>query len=217
MDRSLGTLREKSNGPGIDDGREMGASMDSLEPPVPLLDPDEARHRAAQAQIPDALAELNVFRLLLNRPRLAKATADLLLSLLFGAQLEARLRELIIMRVAWITGSEYEWAQHWRIATQAGVSEADLVGVRAGVSHEGFGPQDRAVLKAVDEVGIGGAVSQTTLAELRRLLGEDAAIEAVAAVGAWAMVSTLLRSFDVPLEEGTPGWPPDGVDPSRTI
>lgn len=187
--------------------------MNGLDPSVPLLDPDEAHTAAAQVKVPEALAELNVFRLLLRRPRLAKGTAELLLSLLFGAEVDARLRELIIMRVAWMTGSEYEWAQHWRIATEAGLSEADLLGVRDWVGHDGFGPSDTVVLKAVDEVGANGSVSGATLAELRRLVGDDAALEAVATIGTWTMVSTLLRSFDVPLEDGMSAWPPDGLEP----
>ncbi|MHB1785026.1 MAG: carboxymuconolactone decarboxylase family protein [Acidimicrobiales bacterium] len=182
---------------------------------IPMLAPGEAQAVAEEAKVPGALAELNIFRLLLRRPRLAKGTAELLLSLLFGAELDAGLRELIIMRVAWVSGSDYEWAQHWRIATDLGVTEADLVGVRDWRVHGAFGPEQIAVLRAVDEVSADGSVSPEAVADLVRLLGEEAALEAVTAIGAWSMISIVLRSLEVPLEAGVADWPPDGRVPRQ--
>ena len=58
-------------------------------------------------------AKLNIFRTLLHRPAVAKAISDLLLSLLLDSELSHRLRELVIMRIGWVTGCDYEWTQHW--------------------------------------------------------------------------------------------------------
>ena len=149
-----------------------------------MLEAAAALEAGVAAGVPEQLAGLNIFRLLLRRPRLAKATSDLLLSLLFGGRLDPRLRELVIMRMGWATGSVYEWTQHWRIATEAGVPADDLLAVRRWRDHPGFGPAERAVLAATDEVVAGGAVSPDTLGSLRRELGDDAALEAVAAVAA---------------------------------
>ena len=57
-----------------------------------------------QLGIPAILADRNIFRLLLRRPTLAKAVNELLYSLLYGAELDDRLRELVIMRIAWVSG-----------------------------------------------------------------------------------------------------------------
>jgi hypothetical protein len=38
-------------------------------------------------------------------------------------------------------------------------------------------------------------------------------VEFVSTIGTWRMVSTLLKSFDVPLDEGLMPWPPDGTEP----
>jgi hypothetical protein len=38
-------------------------------------------------------------------------------------------------------------------------------------------------------------------------------LELVSAVGLWRMVSTHLRSLEVPLEDGVTAWPPDGRGP----
>jgi len=180
---------------------------------IPLLGADEALGRAAAAGVPDMLARLHVFRLLLRRPPLAKGVADLLLSLLAGAALDVRRRELIILRVAWRTASAYEWGQHWRIASDLGLPVDDLAAVRHWDDADCFGPEDRLVLQAVDEVVEHGQVAPATVGSLVGRLGEDAALEAVAAVAAWSMVSTLLRSCAVPLEPDLEWWPPDGIGP----
>ncbi|MHB1444448.1 MAG: carboxymuconolactone decarboxylase family protein [Acidimicrobiales bacterium] len=181
-----------------------------------LVDAESALAAAIGVGVPEPLARLNVFRLLLSRPRLARASSDLLLSLLFGAELDARLRELIIMRVAWTTGSAYEWAQHWHIATDAGVSPAELVGVRDWWDH-GFDPAAAAVLAAADEVTGQGEAAPETVERLGALLGEDATLEAVATAAVWTMISTLLRSFAVPLEDDLDAWPPDGLGPEDAV
>jgi len=121
----------------------------------------------------------------------------------------------VIMRVAWTTRSAYEWAQHYRIATDLGVSQGDLTGVR-DPERWSFDPQAVAVIKAADEVARHGEVEVGTVELLRQLLGDDAALEVVAAIATWTMVSTLLRSFRVPLDPDLVAWAPDGRGPEGT-
>ncbi len=40
-------------------------------------------------------------------------------------------------------------------------------------------------------------------------------LELVGVIGAWRMVSSWLRSLEVPLEPGTEPWPPDGISPAN--
>jgi alkylhydroperoxidase family enzyme len=178
------------------------------------LSSEDAAAAAGRSGVYSALAELNVFRLLLRQESLAKAVNDLLLSLLAGKHLSHRLRELIIMRVGWATGSSYEWTQHWRIALGMGVAEDELLALRDWPNTDMFGPAEQAVLRAVDDVLAHGAISASTWHECRAQLdSEEALLELVAAVGAWQMVSVLLRSVEVPLEDGVSDWPPDGRTP----
>jgi alkylhydroperoxidase family enzyme len=194
--------------------------MSAGQPPegarIELLGPDEAQARAAVAGLPPGLAELNVFRGLLQHPVYARWISDLLMGLLAAEHLDARLRELVIMRIGWVTGSEYEWAQHWRIAQVLGVSPADLAAVRRWREHAGFGPAERAVLAATDEVLQNGTVSDATWNACTEDLSSDPRIlvELIGAIGAWQMISVLLRTLAVPLEDPSSPWPPDGTLPS---
>jgi len=184
---------------------------------VELLSAEAAKKAAEEVDLPAPFADLNVFRLLLHRPRTAKAMSDLLISLLFGGDLDDRLRELVIMRIGWATGSDYEWTQHWTLALERfGCTEEDLLSVRNWREASCFGDLERAVLGAVDEVLETGTLAKESFAGCVALLGNNASIELVAAVGTWSMISKLARSLEIPLEEGVASWPPTGV-PSPAV
>jgi len=91
----------------------------------------------------------------------------------------------------------------------------DLLGVRDWRAHPGFGPVERAVLAATDEVVSDCAMSAGTWAACTRELGSDPAVlvEFVAAVAAWRMIASIAHSLDVPPEDGVSSWPPDGLEP----
>jgi alkylhydroperoxidase family enzyme len=113
--------------------------MPSSEARVPRLPVDEAKAAADEAGVPDYMAELAIFQVLLNHPKLASGLNDLLARMLWQGELDTRLRELAIMRIAWLTACEYEWSQHWRVAQGLGVSADDLAGVRDWHSYKAFG------------------------------------------------------------------------------
>ncbi len=182
---------------------------------IPRLAPDAARVAAAAAGIPEFMADLSVFQVLLHSPKAAAALNGMLQGLLWEGTLDARLRELVIMRLGWGTGSEYEWTQHWRVARQLGVEEADLLAVRDWRDSDRFGPVERAVLAATDDVIATGVISADSWALCAEELEDPALlVELVVAIGNWQLFSSLLRSLQVPLEDGVAPWPPDGQAPS---
>src|ERR1700722_8136423 len=124
--------------------------------------------------------------------------------MLWHGALNSRRREMVIMRMGWLAACLFEWPQHWRVASGLGVPESDLFGVRDWRAYEGFGPTERAVLAATDDVVRDGAVSAENWAACERELGGDnrVLIELVTAIGAWRMVASILRSLNVPLEDG---------------
>lgn len=185
------------------------------EPRVPRLPVEEAKAAADEAGVPNYMAELAIFQVLLNHPTLARAINDLLATMLWHGSFDTRLRELAIMRIGWLTGSDYEWTQHWRVALGLNVPAEDLIGVRNWQAHNGFGPTERAVLSAVDDVVRDGAVSAQSWSACERELSGDPAvlIEMVTAIGAWRMIASILHSLKVPLEDGVDSWPPDGQSP----
>jgi 4-carboxymuconolactone decarboxylase len=181
---------------------------------IELLDGETARKTAEEVKMIAQFADLNIFRVLLHRPKTAKALSDLLVSLLFGGELDDRLRELLIMRIGWSTGSDYEWTQHWSIAqNQFGCTEKDLLEVRDWRASEHFGEKEKLVLSAVDQLLETGDLAEETFGQCAERFGRNATIELVTAVGAWRLVSKLTKALEIPLEEGIASWPPDGKQP----
>lgn len=188
-------------------------------PRVPMLSIEEAQKRGAEIGLSEALCSLSVFRVLLQHPTLAKNVGTLLMGLLFeGNVLDARLRELIIMRLGWATGSDYEWTQHWRVALMVGMSEEEVLAVRDWQSAKNLTAADRAVLQATDDTLQLGAISSTTWKLLEaHLATPQERVELVLAIGNWRLFSQLLLSLQIPLEEGVASWPPDGKVPAAAI
>lgn len=185
---------------------------------IPRIEPlpvEAALSAAGEVEVLSQLAELNIFRTLLKHPKLAKIINDLLLTLLYtGNQLSVRARELLIMRIGWVTGCDYEWTQHWRVALDAGLTEEELVAVKHWREADCFDAVDRAVLAATDETLADGCISAGTWEQCAELLGSEAELlELPAAIGCWRLVSQLARSVDIQLEDGVASWPPDGIPP----
>lgn len=189
--------------------------MTANNPRVAMLTLDEANSAARAAGISEQMATLSVFRVLLRHPVLAEELASTLTTLLFrGNELDARLRELIIMRIGWRTASVYEWTQHWRVARGLDIPEVDLAATRDWRNTTILSEADKAVLQATDDTLDNGMISDKTWeACCRHFATEAERIELVIAIGNWTMFSQLLKSLRIPLEDGIAAWPPDGKHP----
>ena len=93
--------------------------------------------------------------------------------------------------------------------------ERDLLAVRDWRTAEHLGDAERAVLAATDDTLQNGTITDESWSACRAALDDDAVlVELVAAIGNWRMFSALLRSLDVPLEDGVEPWPPSGEAPA---
>jgi 4-carboxymuconolactone decarboxylase len=181
--------------------------------PVPL---EEARRLGRELGVDNAQASRGAFRMLAHHPDLLRQVFGLLTMLATRNKLESRLRELMIMRIGWTTGSDYEWFQHYRIGkAQAGLTDAEFIAVRDWRNSAIFSAADRAVLAAVDDTRDHGKISDAVWAECEKQFREPAVlVEMVVAIGNWLMFSQLLQTLRVPIEAGATPWPPDGKAPA---
>jgi alkylhydroperoxidase family enzyme len=69
-----------------------------------------------------------------------------------GGKLPRADAELVILRVAVLAPSEYEWGHHERIARRVGLDRAAIERVRDGADAAGWSPRQVAILRAVDEL-----------------------------------------------------------------
>jgi alkylhydroperoxidase family enzyme len=179
---------------------------------VPMVPLERARELGEAMGLPARRTQSEAFRTLANNPGVARVAYNQLIQLLESNKLDTRLRELMIMRIGWVTGSVYEWTQHWRVATAAGIPPEDILAVRDWRASPRLTAADRAILAATDECLAGQAISDAAWAEVAKHVtdpGEQ--VELVIAMGNWMMFSLLFRNLRIPLAAAVAPWPPDGL------
>jgi 4-carboxymuconolactone decarboxylase len=130
------------------------------------------------------------------------AFADMLAS--SDSVLDPVTRELLILRVAWRTRSGYEWSQHRRMGAEAGLSEAQLAAVLEGADADVWTPNERTLLRAVDEMIDQFAVSPDTWEGLTASFGSAEVFELLFVIGGYLCLATVLNSIGLqaPLPQG---------------
>jgi 4-carboxymuconolactone decarboxylase len=123
----------------------------------------------------------DVIGLLVRHPDLARVFLTYNGFLLQSGQLPARLREMLILRVAHVHRSAFEWGQHVKMATAAGVSEDEITQLAQG--NSGFEGADLLVLETADELLANGHADWPTWQRLADTLGERQAMEVIFVVG----------------------------------
>lgn len=167
----------------------MRDALAPLQPPTP---------RSADRQQPKGLNVLGTFA---HHPDLTRAFLTFNAHLLNASTLTARHRELVVLRVAAVRDSRYEWAQHALIAADVGVTEAEVARVAAGPDAAGWTPLEAALLRAVDELVRDATLADATWAVLAEGLDERQLLDLVFTVGAYDVLAMALRTFGTPLDD----------------
>jgi alkylhydroperoxidase family enzyme len=183
-----------------------------MTPRVPMVSLERAHELGEAMGMPARRTQSEAFRVLANNPGVARVAYNQLIQLLENNKLDTRLRELMIMRIGWVTGSAYEWTQHWRVATTAGIPPEDILAVRDWRNSERLTAADQAILAATDECLAGKSISDAAWAEVAKHVTDPGQqVEFIIAMGNWMMFSLLFRNLRIPLAEGVMVWPPDGL------
>jgi alkylhydroperoxidase family enzyme len=151
---------------------------------------------------------LNIFRTLANHPALAKRWLVFGNHILAKSTLPAREREIAILRIGWLCRSGYEWGQHVVIGKASGLSDADIARIAEGPDAPGWAAEERALLRATDELHGDAFITEATWAELAKTWNTQQLMDLVFTVGQYNLVSMALNSFGVQPEPGLPALPP---------
>ena len=157
--------------------------------------PEDVRTLAA------SLPTLNIFRMLPHAPTFLPAFGRLGTAILSQAALDARLRELIILRVGQRSPAPYEWQQHVPIGRACGVTDDDIAALERGDAEAScFSERDRVLLRLTDELLVTPRASDATLAAMRAQFSDRELCEAVMTIGFYMMVARFLETTGVDLE-----------------
>jgi alkylhydroperoxidase family enzyme len=160
-----------------------------------------------------------LYQALANSPAILEGWIEFAWSLRADAESDRGLRELAILRVAQLTGSEYVWRSHWRQALKAGVGESKLHALQDWSAAGLYTEVERAVLAMTDELTTSAAVDDTTWAAVGAALDDRQAVELVMTISWYSCVARTAAALGVPLEDHharVPGLPGAGTAPGES-
>ena len=166
--------------------------------------------QSAEPRIPpleSAQAGINIIRTLAHHPTLAAAWTTFASYVMGDNTLPPRDRELLILRIGYLRGAEYEWGHHSRFGRQAGLTDEEIVRITRGPEATGWSSFDRALVRAVDELHRDAEISDRTWAELAARYDTKQLMDVVFTVGQYNLVSMALKTFRVPMDDGLEGFP----------
>jgi alkylhydroperoxidase family enzyme len=114
-----------------------------------------------------------------------------------------RLRELIVLRTAYLMDSPYEFGQHNDIARTAGVSgdEIEAIASDSGWQTAGFDATELAVLHLTSELVTTRSVAEPVMRQVHEALGSEATVEILMVIARYAGLALMLNALDVDLDE----------------
>jgi alkylhydroperoxidase family enzyme len=149
--------------------------------------------------------KFDIIGLLARHPKMARRFLTFNGWLLQRGELPVRLRELAILRVAYLRRSAFFWGEHSRIATEAGLPADDIA--RLAEDNEGFFGVDRLILEATDELVAHGRADAATWQRLTDELGTHQAMEVIFVVGTYAMLAMAFDTWRLPPPAGSAALP----------
>jgi alkylhydroperoxidase family enzyme len=158
--------------------------------PYPALSDLSDAKRAYAEQLGPRM--LNVVRMSLHTPdALWEAQRDLAAGSVMRATLDPWLREILILRVAYLSRSEYELFHHLAIARRLGMGEAIFAALDSG-DYAALNAEERAVAQFTSEVVQDIIPTDETLDAVRAFLSDALVFEMIALIGNYMMTARVL-------------------------
>jgi alkylhydroperoxidase family enzyme len=166
--------------------------------------PDQSKFTKEQREQFDRLP-INLTRVLLHCPvAMVKSFLDFGLSFRSG-NLDSKLRELVILRMATLRGSSYELMHHLPAAKIAGLSEMEISAITS--SHpSGLDQQHTVMVQLVDDCSQLGKVSDSTFEKAAEFFSVAQIAEAMLLAGLYEMLACFLKTMGVELDQHPLSW-----------
>jgi len=163
--------------------------------------PEDMTERARELTV--ERGSLNVYRALANAEKVFTGWMLAGRDLLTSPVLPRRLRELVVLRTAFLMDCPYELGQHKDVARTVGLDD-DLI--NAVTSESGWETADLdaielAVLRLTTELVTTRNVTPSVFDRVHEALGSEATVELLMVISRYAGLALMLNALDVDLDE----------------
>ena len=143
---------------------------------------------------------VNLYRALGNHPGLVKAWTEFANSIRNDSRTPRKLREIMILRTAQLQRSDYEWAQHLKMARKAGVTESQIAELANWRGSKHFDAKERAALTLTEAV-VACNVTDEVYAEVSKHFGHQDYVELAVTAAFYCMVPRMLDAMRVEFDD----------------
>jgi len=144
---------------------------------------------------------INVYKLLLNSPPLAETWFEHLGAVRWQTQLDGRLREIVIIRIAYVNDVPYVLRQHVpKLAEAEGMTLAECEALRDWENSDLFDARERAALAFADCMTRDVAVPDDVFDALADHFDERRIVELAVLIGTYNMHNRVMTALKIDLE-----------------
>lgn len=149
------------------------------------------------------IGSLNVTRMMSHAEGVMMAYSRLGTQLLLRGALDPVVREIVILRIGQLCGSDYEWHQHVSVARAVGMDEATLKHV-ADQDFAALKPAEQVAVVVAEEIKCDGGARAETIAVAETHFTHAQLVELCLVAGYYVMTAGLLLSLDIEIEDTAP-------------
>jgi alkylhydroperoxidase family enzyme len=151
-------------------------------------------------------SKFNVVQMCAHHPQMATAFFKYNRILLQEPTIPGRLREIVVLRVAWRNRCEYEWAQHVQISRRDFELESvHFEAVKIGANHQIWSDLERSALHAVDQLAETSTVDEATWRALSEKLDHTQMLELLFLIGNYTLLAWVFNAAGLKLEPSLAG------------
>jgi alkylhydroperoxidase family enzyme len=121
------------------------------------------------------------------------------------AMLQARHRQLAILRTGWLLQAPYEWGEHVKHSKQVGITSEEIERLIVGPDAAGWTIIERAILRTADELRETVMVCDETWATLDTELDDGQKFELLVLIGQFTATAYFQNALRLRLERGNEG------------
>lgn len=163
--------------------------------------PEEMTEQARELTV--ERGNLNVYRALANAEKVFTGWMLAGRAALTSPVLPIRLRELVVLRTAYLMDCLYELRQHTDVARTAGVDGDEIKAITSESDWQAgfFNPVELAVLHLTTELLTTRSVSAAVFGQVHQALGSEATVEVLMVINRYSGLALMLNALEVDLDE----------------
>ena len=120
--------------------------------------------------------------------------------------LSLREKDMTIVRISWLNGSDYPWAEHVISLRKEGASD-DEIRRLSSPGNGGWNAKEGALVRAIDEIYAENRISDETWKTLKENYNDNQIFDLLVAATGYQMTSMVSNSFAVQLDSGMERMP----------